>query len=63
MIGETTVVEGKYSYSGFVSMILKLVGLIPKVIVRSGCKDTGAIEKLGGRILGHIWRLIRSSLN
>jgi hypothetical protein len=39
-----------------VSRILKLVGLIPKVIVRSGCKDAGAIEKLGGRVLGHIWR-------
>ena len=56
MIGETRMVEGKYCYTGFVSRILKLVGLIPKVIVRSGCKDAGAIEKLGGRVLGHIWR-------
>ena len=50
MIGETRVVEGKYSYTGFMSRILMLVGLIPKVIVRCGCK------KLGGRVLGHIWR-------
>ena len=56
MIGETRMVEGKYCYTGSVSRILKLVGLIPKVIVRSGCKDAGAIEKLGGRVLGHIWR-------
>ena len=23
----------------------------------SGCKDAGAIEKLGGHVLGHIWRI------
>jgi hypothetical protein len=53
MIVETTMVEGKYFYSGFVSRILVLVGFIPKVLVRSGCKDPGAIDKLGGRVLGH----------
>jgi hypothetical protein len=36
IIGATRVDEGKYSFTGFVSRILKLVGLIPKVIVRSG---------------------------
>ena len=56
IIGETTMVEGKYCYSGFVSRILWLVGLIPKVLVRSGCKDPGAIDKVGGRMLGDIWR-------
>jgi hypothetical protein len=53
-VGKTTVVEGKYSYSGFLTMIIKLLGLIPKVIVRSGCKAAGAIAKLGGCFLGHI---------
>ena len=56
MIGDTTVVDGKYSYTGYISRILQLVGFRPKVIVRSGCKDPGAIDKLGGRVLGHIWR-------
>ena len=56
MIGDTTIVDGKYSYTGFVSRILQLVGFLPKVIVRAGCKDPGAIDKLGGRVLGHIWR-------
>ncbi|MCP4995043.1 MAG: hypothetical protein GY934_14860, partial [Gammaproteobacteria bacterium] len=56
MIGETTVVDGKYSYTGHISRILQLVGFHPKVIVRSGCEDPGAVDKLGGRVLGHIWR-------
>jgi hypothetical protein len=36
------------------AMILKLGGLILKVMVRSGCKDADAIENLGGRVLGHM---------
>jgi hypothetical protein len=56
MIKETTLVEGKYCYSGFVSRILWLVGFIPKVLVRSGCKDPRAMDKLGGRVFRHIWR-------
>jgi hypothetical protein len=41
MIGETTLEEGNYCYSGFVSRILWLIGLAPKELVRSACKFPG----------------------
>ena len=55
MIGNCEKVEGKFVYNGTVSKILGLVGLTPKVIVRSGDKDPEKIDKLGGRVLGHTW--------
>ena len=43
MIGETRMVEGEYCYPDFVSRTFKLVGITPKVMARSVCKDTGAV--------------------
>ena len=44
---------GKFVYNGTVSKILGLVGMTPKVIVRSGERDPRKLDKLGGRVLGH----------
>ena len=56
MIGEVNKSEnGSLEYSGTVSQILSRVLLTPKVIVRSGESDTEALDKLGGRVLGHTW--------
>ena len=55
MIGDCQEINGKFVYNGTVSQILSLVGLVPKVIIRSGEKDKEKIDKLGGRVLGHGW--------
>ena len=55
MIGDCQEINGKFVYNGTVSQILSLVGLVPKVIIRSGEKDKEKIDKLGGRGLGHGW--------
>ena len=55
MIGDCDEVDGKFVYNGTVSKILGLVGMTPKVIVRSGESDPRKLDKLGGRVLGHPW--------
>ena len=55
MIGECQEIDGKFVYNGTVSQILSLVGLIAKVIIRSGEKNKEKLDKLGGRVLGHGW--------
>ena len=42
------------SYTGTIPQIFALVGLKPKIMVRSGDQDPGKIEKMG-KVLGHVW--------
>ena len=48
--------NGGFIYNGTVSRILSKVGMTPKVIVTSGEECQEAIDKLGEKILGHIWK-------
>ena len=56
MVGDVTVKDGKYSYTGTVAQIYQQVGMSLKVMVRSGEQDQGAIDKLGQHLLGHKWK-------
>ena len=47
-------VNGKYT--GTISQILQLVGLNLKVMVASGDSDREALEILGEKVLGHVWK-------
>ena len=40
---------------GTVSQILERLGLRPKVLVKSGEEDRAILDKLGEKVLGHVW--------
>ena len=54
--------DGKFKYDGTVSKILDQVSLSPKVMVQSGEQDQDALDKLGGKVLGHIWEPVEDYL-
>ena len=47
--------DGTYNYDGTVSQILGRLGLWPKVFVKSGEQDRVILDKLGEKVLGHVW--------
>jgi hypothetical protein len=55
MRGEVVKVNGKFTYTDTVTKVLDTVGMHPKVKVMSGIEDEEAIQKLEGRVLGHLW--------
>ena len=55
MVGEITEKDGEFFYSGTVARVFDLIGMRPKVMVRSGEQDPRFLDKLGGSVLGYRW--------